>query len=379
MLPGKELGGTIRDELTDRPLPGAVVELWDFIMGNRATRTEHDGTYRFTGVGNRVVMIVSKRGYATFRDPPLPGLALPRGSTATRDISLELGGTLEGTVRATGGEPVARALVRLLPADRGYGAWRTALGLRDIWTYTDPGGNYRLTGVPAVRLYVEAAASGFDRGSSEEQEVQSGGTQRGVDLSLRKGARIEGMVVTGGGTPVAGARVTVAREPDERGAAVAWAALSVGAFTFSDRQGRFSLANVPVGNLLIRAEAKGLASTTRRQPDVKGGQAIPRMRFELAPACIIAGRVVDAAGRPVDGCWLRAKHTVSSAGTLHREPFHTRVARDGTFRFDHLPAGSYTLHVRAHSALPGQPKFRDLLRADVTGGTKDLVLTLEAK
>jgi len=34
LLPGKELCGTIRDELTNRPLPGAVVELWDFIMGS---------------------------------------------------------------------------------------------------------------------------------------------------------------------------------------------------------------------------------------------------------------------------------------------------------------------------------------------------------
>ena len=57
-------------------LPDAVVELWDFIMGNRATRTENDGTYCFTGVGDRVVMIVSKRGYATFRDPPMPGLVI---------------------------------------------------------------------------------------------------------------------------------------------------------------------------------------------------------------------------------------------------------------------------------------------------------------
>jgi hypothetical protein len=67
LLPGKELCGTIRDELTNRPLPGAVVELWDFIMGNRATRTENDGTYCFEGVGDRVVMIVSQSWAAPSR------------------------------------------------------------------------------------------------------------------------------------------------------------------------------------------------------------------------------------------------------------------------------------------------------------------------
>ncbi|MHC4493350.1 MAG: carboxypeptidase regulatory-like domain-containing protein [Planctomycetota bacterium] len=379
LLPGKELRGTIRDELTNRPLAGAVVELWDFIMGNRATRTEDDGTYRFAGVGDRVVMIVSKRGYATFRDPATPGLALSRGSTATRDISLELGGTLEGTVRAAGGEPVPRALVRLLPADRGYGAWRTALALRDIWTYTGPGGNYRLTGVPAVRLYAEAVASGFDSGSSEEQEVSPGGTQQGVGISLRRGTRVAGIVVTEAGTPLASARVTVAREPEAQDETAAWRALSEGAFTFADRQGRFSLANVPVGSLLIRAEARGFATLTYRQGDDRGGQGTASLRFELGPAVVIAGRVVDKAGRPVDSCWLRAKHTVSPKGTLRREPFYARVSSDGTFRLDNLPAGTYTLDARSNSPLPGRPKLRDLRRTDVEGGTQDLVLTLETK
>ncbi len=377
LLPGKELCGTIRDELTNRPLDGAVVELWDFIMGNRAVRTEEDGTYCFEGVGDRVVMIVSKRGYATFRDPPLPGLALSRGAVATRDISLELGGALEGTVRAAGGEPVPRALVRLRPADRGYGSWRTALGLRDIWTYTDSGGNYRLAGVPAVRLYAEAVAPGFDVGTSEEQATQPGGTQQGVDITLVKGARVEGLVVTEGGTPVEGARVIVAREPDEKGDTAAWRALSEGAFTFTDRQGRFSLANVPVGNLLIRAEAKGLAPVTYRQPDARGGQGIASLRFELPAAVVLSGKVVDADGRPVDGCWLRLKHTVSPRDTLHRQPFHARVAPDGTFRVENLPAGTYRLDAHASSPLPG-PKLRDL-RMDVEGGTKDLVLTLERR
>jgi hypothetical protein len=379
LLPGKELCGTIRDELTNRPLAGAVVELWDFIMGNRATRTEEDGTYCFEGVGDRVVMIVSKKGYATFRDPPVPGLALSRGSTATRDISLELGGTLEGTVRAAGGEPVPRALVRLLPADRGYGSWRTALGLREIWTYTGPGGNYRLTGVPAVRLYAEAVAPGFDAGASEEQEVQPGGTQQGVDISLQKGARLEGIVVTEGGTPVTSARVAVAREPDKSGETAAWRALSEGAFTFTDRQGRFSLANVPVGDLLIRAEAQGLAAITHRQAGVRGGQGIPNLRFELPAAVVIAGRVVDTNGQPVDGCWLRAKHTVSPKGTLRREPFYARVESDGTFQLDNLPAGTYTIDARAHSPQPGRPKLRDLRKTNVEGGTQELILTLEPR
>jgi len=379
LLPGKELCGTIRDELTNRPLAGAVVELWDFIMGNRATRTEDDGTYCFTGVGDRVVMIVSKRGYAMFRDPAMPGLALSRGSTATRDISLEMGGMLEGTVRAAGGEPVPRALVHLLPADRGYGAWRTALALRDIWTYTGPGGNYRLTGVPAVRLFAEAVAPGFDNGASEEQDVQPGETLQGVEISLQKGARVEGIVVTEGGTPAKAARVTVAREPEEKSDAATWRALSEGAFTFTDGQGCFNLANVPVGDLIIRAEAKGLATLTHRERNVLGGQGIASLRFELGPAVVIAGRVVDTDGGPVDGCWVRATQTVSSKGALHREPFYVRAGSDGAFRFDNLPTGTYTLRARSNSSLPGRPQLKDLEQADVEGGAKDLVLTLAPK
>jgi hypothetical protein len=265
------------------------------------------------------------------------------------------------------------------PCPASHSPGGTALGLRDIWTYTGPGGNYRLSGVPAVRLYVEASAPSFDRGLSEEQEIRPGETESGVEISLQKGARVEGIVVTEGGTPVASARVTVARAPEEQGETAAWYALSQGAFTFTDRQGRFSLANVPVGSLLVRAEAQGLATLTRHQTDVAAGQTAPSMRFALAAAVVLAGRVVDAAGQPIDGCWLRAKHTVAPKGALRREPFHTRVAGDGTFHLDNLPAGTYTLDVHTNRVAPGVPKFRDLRRTDVAGGTQDLVLTLEPK
>ncbi|MHC4547908.1 MAG: carboxypeptidase regulatory-like domain-containing protein [Planctomycetota bacterium] len=376
---GKVLRGTMRDEATGRALAGATVELWDFLMGNRLARTAKDGTYRFEGVGDRVVMIVSKEGYATFRDQPMPGHVLGKESdTAVRDVSLEPGGTLEGVVRTADGEPVSRALVRLRPADRGWGAWRTALGLRNLWTHTDAGGNYRVTGVPAVRLQAEAVALGFDRGLSAEREVKPSGREQNLNIQVQPAARVEGVVATRDGDSLPSARVTIASEPADKSAAAARQALAEGVHGFTNHKGRFALVNVPVGNLLIRVEADGFATLIERQRNVKGGQVLTGVVFQMAPVLVISGKVVNASSLPLAHCWVCATQTASPVGAPLQQKVGTRVEADGTFHLRHLAVGTYTLEVRANNDLPGLPRYQALTLPDVAGGTKNLVLTLDA-
>ncbi|MHC4492104.1 MAG: hypothetical protein ACYTDU_10815, partial [Planctomycetota bacterium] len=142
---GRTLVGAVSEKGGRGAVAGATVELWDFLMGNRSTETDADGSYRFSGVGDRVSMIVSKTGYAPFREPPFPGFQLPEGKSVTRDFALERGGTVRGKVTTAGGAPVARALVRLRAAAAGWSSWTVALSLRDAWTHTDADGRYVLT------------------------------------------------------------------------------------------------------------------------------------------------------------------------------------------------------------------------------------------
>ncbi|MHC4819621.1 MAG: carboxypeptidase regulatory-like domain-containing protein, partial [Planctomycetota bacterium] len=192
---GRTLVGVVRRKDTGGAIAGATVELWDFFMGNRSTETDTDGGYRFSGVGDRLSMIVSKPGYAPFRESPFPGFPLPEGKSVTRDFALEQGGTVRGKVTTADGAPVARALVRLRAAAVGWSSWTVAISLRDAWTYTDEDGRYSLTGVAVAKIYAEAEAPGFDSCRSKEKQVKAGAEVKQLDITMLPAARLAGRVV----------------------------------------------------------------------------------------------------------------------------------------------------------------------------------------
>ncbi len=375
---GRSLVGTVTDATTHRPIAGARVELSDFVMGNRFGATDALGNYRFDGVADRVTMAVTRDGYAPLRDPPFPGQPLEGNSgDARRDFSLEPGSAVEGRVADAQGRPVERALVRLLPADRGWGGWNTALALRDLWTHTDRDGRYAIRGVPPVKLYAEAEAVGFDSCKSEEKEVKGAPGVRGLDIVMLAAARIEGVVTGRDGAPVPGARLTVARDPGEgANAGDEWRALGEGKSAFTDANGAFVVEAVPVGDVLVRIEADGFATRTERRKGVAAGARIAALKLELAPAYSIAGRVVDPDGRPVVNCWVRATHTTAVGGEPNRQLLGARVDPDGGFVLRNIAGGTYSLEVVVNNWMPDAARLQNLTRDNVAAGTRDLVLAL---
>ncbi|MFB3065424.1 MAG: collagen binding domain-containing protein, partial [Planctomycetota bacterium] len=261
---GRPLRGVITDRSDDKPIDGARVEIWDFMMGSRETFSDAEGRYAFDAVGERVSMVVEKEGYAPFRESPFPGHQLGGGeSAALRDFQLEAGGRVEGQVKTAAGEPVARALVRLRPADAGWRSMGLAASLRRAWTHTDEEGNYVLSSVPAAKLYAEVEAPGYDIGRSEQKQIEAGQLLKRLDIRMQEAARLEGRVLSRDSTPVPGVRITVARDPGpDADLRAQWMALREGIYAFGDDQGRFSVLNVPVGDVIIRLEADGYATTT---------------------------------------------------------------------------------------------------------------------
>jgi len=372
---GRSLVGTVTDATTHRPIPGARVELSDFVMGNRFAATDANGDYRFDGVADRVTMAVTSAGYAPLRDPPFPGTQLDAGSR--RDFSLEPGSAVEGRVADAQGRPVERALVRLRPADRGWGGWNTAIALRDLWTHTDREGRYVLRGVPPVKLYAEAEAPGYDACKSEEKDVRGPGGVKGLDLVMLEAARFEGVVTALDGTPVGGARLTVARDPGENAnAGDEWRALGEGKWAFTDAKGAFLVEAVPVGDVLVRIEADGFATRTERRKGVEAGARVTALRLELAPAYSIAGKVVDPDGRPVVNCWVRATHTAAIGGEPNRQLLGARVEPDGSFLLRNIAGGTYSIEVVVNNWMPDAARLQNLTRDNVAAGTRDLVLAL---
>jgi protocatechuate 3,4-dioxygenase beta subunit len=376
---GRELSGTIADRAGATPIEGAAVELWDFVMGSRATTTDATGRYHFTGVGDRVALVVSAPGYAPFRDPPFPGFSLPEGQEdARRDVELEPAGVVEGRVRGASGEPVPHALVRLQAEMRGPAGWLNALGTGDLYAWTGDDGNYRIEGVPPIELRAEAQAPGYDRASSEAKTLAAGARLSGLDLTLLAAARLEGRVLDRGGRPVAGARVTVSRRATADDPGVRWRALAEGVSAFTGDDGRFAVAEVPVGDLDLRVEAEGFAIRTIARAGIEPGADIRNVAIELEPAFTIRGAVRDAQGRPVTWCWVRATRSGAPEGDAGNGLLGARVEPDGTFELRGLPEGLYRIDVVVGNWMPEATRYQNAQIENVAAGTEDLRVVLVA-
>jgi MFS family permease len=93
-----------------------------------------------------------------------------------------------------------------------------------------------------------------------------------------------------------------------------------------------------------------------RPPQPLNGAA--RHRVTDDPTTVLSGRIVDGAGRPVEGAVLTVL-AAPLAGSLRtvtepsgRQVRHTKVGDDGQYAFTDLPSGSYTLIVSAPGYTP---------------------------
>jgi hypothetical protein len=170
----------------------------------------------------------------------------------------------------------------------------------------------------------------------------------------------------------------VARDPGaEADTGAQWRALGEGEVAFSDTQGHYTVPAVPIGNLLLRVEADGFATGTLRIQGVQPGAEISSARLELAPAFVIAGRVVDPDGKPFGQGWIRARHTASPDGEPIAQLLGARLEEGGLFTLRNLPAGTYTVEVRVGN-FGGGSRYENLTVEGVAAGAKDLVFTLKA-
>jgi len=258
-----------------------------------------DGGFRL-GVGGRAALAplelrVEAEGFA----------ALRRAAWVGVETRVELGvpGRASGRVEDAAGEPVAGARVEAWPGGTSSAG---SVSVAPPAVATDGEGRYRLAGLAAGPWRIAVRAEGFVEWSRFVRV--DAGAERRADAVLERGTAVRGRVTDGrSGEPLAGARVGF--PPD-------------GLAVVADADGRYAAAGLPLtgaaGGLSASIAARGYGAF---QFPLAGLTPEGREQdFFLLPGRRARGRVVDAAGEPVEGAQVVAGASyVDGAGIVQSD------------------------------------------------------------
>ena len=349
---GGAVSGRVTDAATGEPLSSVEVRFFA-TQGyyDPSVVTDPEGNYTVTGLPGGAYFAVA--GFSThfivelYEDLPCPEgdcdlesgvpIEVTLGSvTEGIDFSLDLGGSLTGTVRdSASGAPLPDSEVQLYDF----------AGQRIDDAYTDAVGRYTFGGLVAGEYFVRALSSEFldevyddvpcsghgcDPTIGSSIQVRLGETTAGIDFALDRLGSISGLVTDAAtGEPLPFVDINVEEE-----------ASSFDAFGSTDESGRYTVAGLPPGSYLVRTHNRSAYRDELYDdvpcPDCSVSLATPvrvelsstttNIDFALDKLGAISGMVTDAAtGVPQPFFRVRA---ASGGGS-----FHASVWTDATGRF----------------------------------------------
>jgi len=375
-----------------RPIQGAEVWLLtlqrDWRGKERIAVTDADGAFEARDVPGRYSFGASARGFGPSEpldlEVALPQSAGPGGVELRLELTAD-GGSVVGVVADPDGAPVAGAIVAVgAPAPAIYGM-RGDSTMPEHWgaqlAETGADGRYALHGLPPGVLPLAVEARGLAV-AQHTVEVITGATVT-CDVTLVRGASIEGTVRTADGAAVAGAVVIQlatpfvdpfpSQGPTDRGAPFAWPRTRSGA------DGRFVLGSLAPGDVHLYA-AKGTTywdedgatflGTAQASFTTRAGESL-RWDPVLTLGLRIHGRVTFADGQPMKAVFVSARPSEASNSGAGRTE-HTRV--DGTFSISGLEDRDYSVDVQLWETPPGS---RPLRQAGVRPSESPLLLVAD--
>jgi Carboxypeptidase regulatory-like domain len=342
-----------------KPIAGATVLLApadDDGTGDPVTAvTGADGAYAADLAPGRWLASASAPGHL----PRAGGeVQLAPGDRRTLDFALDGGGRpLTGTVtdasNAAGG-PIAGVLVEAAPERGALGGEGPDVAA----TLTDAQGHYAL----AVRegRYRVRASHGDYVGDSGVAEVGPDGAT--LDFALVPGGAIEGVVEDAAtGQPVAGARVSVARQALAGGPGGAMASARDRRRVLADGAGTFRVGGLEPGAIEISATAPGRASDAPTVVPLGVAEQVSGIVVYVATAPRITGVVLDEAGKPVAGATAIAVGLGSGwAGTAVTDD-------QGAFAFEGVKPGRFMLSAGGEHWLGSEPVMVMVRGAGIDG------------
>lgn len=356
-------GATLDGRVVDpdgTPVPGARIEIWDvrgpafrtewFFRERVAATADEAGRFRLGPLppGADVVIRVQAEGFLADRRQ----LAVPEEPQAPEArFELRPAGRIIGKVVGASRRPVVGARIDTARAFDNLtgGGVRTAVR-------SDGDGRFELDVEPGEWSPSVGAAGHFSE-EARDIEVLPGATSRVKVVLPPVAARLEVTelklrLLSPDGVPLPGARLRVSR----KGSGPRGLRLPAEVSTGADGVARFG--GVPVGRYAVRLLDHRLVSPRPdrirwlqpREPFdvIRDAETVTvRVRTEEAELVSVAGRVVDASGRPVAGANVVLETPELTAGVPRQ--LHAVSDSLGTFRFERV----HRLPYRVHAFRPG--------------------------
>lgn len=293
-----EAGGTVKGKVVDtNGKPVASAEVRVVVRGHlewRARRqalTGPDGTFSVSSLPLRAMDVVAAHESGA---SAIAAADLGEKREAEVALTLDVVGTIEGTVVDRNGQPVGDAQVLASPVWSGNTADQFAWSVRGIQeTVTDQSGAFRLTGMPAGEYKVRAGRPG----ASEEKMSLA------TPVTAKPGGPKLQLTIAGDGRVIG--KIAAEGKPVER------FFIRIGEYgmPFTSTDGAFALP-VAAGKHSISISGPGFVE--KWQPDVvvTEGKDTDLGTIAVTPGRSISGRVLDASGTPV------AKATVAAGSLL---------------------------------------------------------------
>ncbi len=279
-------------------------------------RTDTEGRFRVGGLGegDLIDVVVEHPGHATVE---LPRVAVDRAADPVwLEIEMKRAVELVGRVvdEATG-EGLEDVRVQLLDA-----AERRQLAVEQ----TGLNGRFALGGLASFDGVLRVKAFGYEalRHEIRADDGLHPAAGEGLVLSLRAGSATARGIVTVSGVPVVGAELQM--DTKDR--------------STTDGAGRFELAGLPVGNVIVSCRLPGEldAEPVRWRRKIEPG--VNEFVFDLTPVEIV-GRAEDSAGTGISQARIIARRPLAPAA-------ETQSGNDGSFGLVVIP-GRYRVSADA--------------------------------
>lgn len=265
----------------DLPVAGAIIAIDS--RPPRIVTAEEDGSFFFDKLVSRNYDLVARApdGVAG------PVTVRPTQSNDPIILKLSAGGSI---------------IVKVSSADTPDGLVNAKVELRSIDVQslsTDATGTAVFKQVPLNRFEVVASAEGYAP-MSDWVGISRPGASVDVQLQLKSGAPVSGIVLDASGKPLAGARVVYQGASD-------WSVRADKRLdgVDSDNKGRFSFKALPKGSFRFAATAEGHAAGSSALVALDGQNESTGVEIKMEAAALVRGRVINTAGKLVPAARVR--------------------------------------------------------------------------